>query len=72
MAAPSPGFDCRPANGSLSTGNIRQIFGGIFEMPCAEWYTSVDCRLSTVELKSKAFLAVDSRAHGRTWIGARR
>eukprot|EP00976_Prorocentrum_cordatum_P010881 218764-Prorocentrum_minimum.AAC.1 len=32
-------------------------------MPCAEWYTSVDSRrLSTVELKSKAFLAVDSRA----------
>eukprot|EP00959_Pyramimonas_sp_CCMP1952_P033273 698215-Pyramimonas_sp.AAC.1 len=30
-------------------------------MPCAEWYTSVDSRrLSTVELKSKAFLAVDS------------
>eukprot|EP00976_Prorocentrum_cordatum_P065874 1178086-Prorocentrum_minimum.AAC.1 len=32
-------------------------------MPCAEWYTSVDSRrLSTVELKSKAFLAVDSGA----------
>eukprot|EP00976_Prorocentrum_cordatum_P011749 236840-Prorocentrum_minimum.AAC.1 len=32
-------------------------------MPCAEWYTSVDSRqVSTVELKSKAFLAVDSRA----------
>eukprot|EP00959_Pyramimonas_sp_CCMP1952_P439979 9211420-Pyramimonas_sp.AAC.1 len=27
-------------------------------MPCAEWYTSVDSRrLSTVKLKSKAFLA---------------
>eukprot|EP00976_Prorocentrum_cordatum_P102394 1193029-Prorocentrum_minimum.AAC.1 len=47
--------------GSLSTGNIRQIFGRIFETPSAEWYTSVDSRrLSTVELKSKAFLAVDS------------
>eukprot|EP00959_Pyramimonas_sp_CCMP1952_P306880 6422767-Pyramimonas_sp.AAC.1 len=33
-------------------------------MPCAEWYTSVDCRrLSTVKLKSKAFLAVDSGLH---------
>eukprot|EP00976_Prorocentrum_cordatum_P117503 1196317-Prorocentrum_minimum.AAC.1 len=32
-------------------------------MPCVEWYTSVDSRrLSTVELKSKAFLAVDSGA----------
>eukprot|EP00976_Prorocentrum_cordatum_P034953 710926-Prorocentrum_minimum.AAC.1 len=32
-------------------------------MPCAEWYTSVDSRrLSTVECKSKAFLAVDSGA----------
>eukprot|EP00976_Prorocentrum_cordatum_P092644 1189036-Prorocentrum_minimum.AAC.1 len=32
-------------------------------MPCAEWYASVDSRrLSTVELKSKAFLAVDSGA----------
>eukprot|EP00976_Prorocentrum_cordatum_P081184 1184283-Prorocentrum_minimum.AAC.1 len=51
----SPGVDCQPANGSLSAGNIRRIFRGIFEMPCAEWYTSV-------ELKSKAFLAVDSRA----------
>ena len=51
--------------GSLSAGNIRRIFGGIFEMPCAEWYTSVDSRrLSTVELKSKAFLAVDSGAWG--------
>eukprot|EP00976_Prorocentrum_cordatum_P088266 1187240-Prorocentrum_minimum.AAC.7 len=59
----SPGVDCRPANGSLSAGNIRQIFNGIFEMPCAEWYNSVDSRrLSTVELKSKAFLAVDSGA----------
>eukprot|EP00959_Pyramimonas_sp_CCMP1952_P385869 8087104-Pyramimonas_sp.AAC.1 len=37
-----------------------RIFYGIFEMPCAEWYTSAI--LSTVELKSKAFLAVDSRA----------
>eukprot|EP00976_Prorocentrum_cordatum_P067757 1178879-Prorocentrum_minimum.AAC.3 len=56
----SPGVDCRPANGSLSAGNIRRIFRGIFEMPCAEWYTSVvdSRRLSTVELKSKAFLAV--------------
>eukprot|EP00959_Pyramimonas_sp_CCMP1952_P461251 9481269-Pyramimonas_sp.AAC.2 len=26
--------------GSLSAGNIRGIFGRIFEMPCAEWYTS--------------------------------
>eukprot|EP00959_Pyramimonas_sp_CCMP1952_P053267 1114167-Pyramimonas_sp.AAC.1 len=32
-------------------------------MPCAEWYTSVDSqRLSTAELKSKAFWAVDSGA----------
>eukprot|EP00976_Prorocentrum_cordatum_P086497 1186530-Prorocentrum_minimum.AAC.2 len=32
-------------------------------MPCAECFTSVDSRqLSTVELKSKAFLAVDSGA----------
>eukprot|EP00976_Prorocentrum_cordatum_P108301 1194815-Prorocentrum_minimum.AAC.4 len=59
----SPGVDCRPANGSPPTGNIRRIFGGIFEMLCAEWFTSVDSRrLSTVELKSKVFLAVDSGA----------
>eukprot|EP00976_Prorocentrum_cordatum_P092639 1189034-Prorocentrum_minimum.AAC.6 len=32
-------------------------------MPCAEWFTSVDSRrLPTVELKSMAFLAVDSGA----------
>eukprot|EP00976_Prorocentrum_cordatum_P083500 1185274-Prorocentrum_minimum.AAC.5 len=32
-------------------------------MSCAEWFTSVDSRrLSTVELKWKAFLAVDSGA----------
>eukprot|EP00959_Pyramimonas_sp_CCMP1952_P232850 4866411-Pyramimonas_sp.AAC.1 len=32
-------------------------------MPCAEWFTSVDGRrLPTVELKSKAFLAVASGA----------
>eukprot|EP00959_Pyramimonas_sp_CCMP1952_P127746 2671966-Pyramimonas_sp.AAC.1 len=32
-------------------------------MLCAEWFTSVDSRrLPTVELKSKAFLAVDSGA----------
>eukprot|EP00976_Prorocentrum_cordatum_P045055 910249-Prorocentrum_minimum.AAC.1 len=44
----SPGVDCRPTNGSLSTGNIRRIFDVIFEMPCAECYTSVDSRrLST-------------------------
>ena len=42
--------------GSLLAGNIRRIFGGIFEMMCVEWYTSVDSRRqSTVELKSKAF-----------------
>eukprot|EP00959_Pyramimonas_sp_CCMP1952_P406092 8510701-Pyramimonas_sp.AAC.1 len=36
-------------------------------MPCAEGYTSVDsCRLSTVELKSMDFLAVDSGACGDT------
>eukprot|EP00959_Pyramimonas_sp_CCMP1952_P005548 116589-Pyramimonas_sp.AAC.2 len=59
----SPGVDCRPANGSLSTGNVRRIFSGIFEIPCAKWYTSVDSRRpSTVELKSEAFLAVDSGA----------
>eukprot|EP00976_Prorocentrum_cordatum_P009364 186974-Prorocentrum_minimum.AAC.7 len=28
--------------GSLSAGNIRRIFDGIFEMLCVEWYTSVD------------------------------
>eukprot|EP00976_Prorocentrum_cordatum_P073953 1181332-Prorocentrum_minimum.AAC.3 len=31
---------------SLSEGNIRRIFGRIFEMPCTEWYTSVDSRRS--------------------------
>eukprot|EP00976_Prorocentrum_cordatum_P067312 1178691-Prorocentrum_minimum.AAC.1 len=63
LDATSPGVDCRPANDSPPTGNIRRIFYGIFEMSCAEWYTSVDSqRLSTVELKSKAFLAVDSGA----------
>eukprot|EP00959_Pyramimonas_sp_CCMP1952_P018990 401402-Pyramimonas_sp.AAC.1 len=32
-------------------------------MACPEWYTSVDSRrLSTAELKSKAFSAVDSGA----------
>eukprot|EP00976_Prorocentrum_cordatum_P097875 1191168-Prorocentrum_minimum.AAC.5 len=37
------------------------------EYSCAEWYTSVDSRrLSTVELKSKAFLAVDSGAWSTT------
>eukprot|EP00959_Pyramimonas_sp_CCMP1952_P006410 134118-Pyramimonas_sp.AAC.1 len=47
--------------GSLSAGNKRRIFGGIFEILRAEWYTRVDSRrLSTVE--SKAFLAVDSGA----------
>eukprot|EP00959_Pyramimonas_sp_CCMP1952_P157394 3291433-Pyramimonas_sp.AAC.1 len=30
------GVDCRSANGSLPAGNIRRIFYGIFEMPCAE------------------------------------
>eukprot|EP00959_Pyramimonas_sp_CCMP1952_P037848 792283-Pyramimonas_sp.AAC.1 len=63
----SPGVDCQPANGSLSTGNIRRIFGRIFGIQCAEWLTSVDSRrLSTVELKSKAFLTVDSGA----WVVA--
>eukprot|EP00959_Pyramimonas_sp_CCMP1952_P336430 7044693-Pyramimonas_sp.AAC.1 len=39
-------------------------------MPCAEWCTSVDSRrLSTVESKSKAFLAVDSGACGRARHG---
>eukprot|EP00976_Prorocentrum_cordatum_P114607 1195871-Prorocentrum_minimum.AAC.13 len=57
----SPGVDCRPAM-CQSAGNVRRIFGRMFEMSCAEWYTSVDSRLSTVELKSKAFLAVDSGA----------
>eukprot|EP00976_Prorocentrum_cordatum_P112536 1195547-Prorocentrum_minimum.AAC.1 len=33
----SPGVDCRrPANDSLSARNIRQIVGGIFQLPCAE------------------------------------
>eukprot|EP00959_Pyramimonas_sp_CCMP1952_P101924 2131657-Pyramimonas_sp.AAC.1 len=27
-SASSPGVDCQSANGSLSTGNIRRIFGG--------------------------------------------
>ena len=59
----APGSTVGQPCGSLSVGNIRRIFGGIFEMRCAEWYTSVDSRrLSTVELKSKAFLAVDSGA----------
>eukprot|EP00959_Pyramimonas_sp_CCMP1952_P111604 2334148-Pyramimonas_sp.AAC.1 len=39
---PSPGVDCRPANGSLSAGNLRRIFDGIFEMPCAEWCIEVE------------------------------
>eukprot|EP00976_Prorocentrum_cordatum_P007655 152773-Prorocentrum_minimum.AAC.3 len=40
-------------------------------MPRAEWYTSVDSRrLSTVELKSNAFLAVDSGAC-RRWTDCR-
>eukprot|EP00976_Prorocentrum_cordatum_P075791 1182040-Prorocentrum_minimum.AAC.2 len=61
--AASPGVDCRPANGRPPAGNKRRIFNGIFEMPCAEWFTSVDSRrLSTVELKSKAFLAAESGA----------
>eukprot|EP00959_Pyramimonas_sp_CCMP1952_P169058 3531623-Pyramimonas_sp.AAC.2 len=49
--------------GSLSAGNIRRIFGGIFEMLCVKWFTSVDSRQrSTVELNAKAvFSAVDSR-----------
>eukprot|EP00959_Pyramimonas_sp_CCMP1952_P353095 7397468-Pyramimonas_sp.AAC.1 len=48
LDATSPGVDCRPANDSPPTGNIRRIFYGIFEMSCAEWYTSVDSqRLST-------------------------
>eukprot|EP00976_Prorocentrum_cordatum_P106320 1194425-Prorocentrum_minimum.AAC.6 len=38
----SPRIDCQPANGSPPAGNIRRIVNGIFEMPCAEWYTSVD------------------------------
>eukprot|EP00959_Pyramimonas_sp_CCMP1952_P464778 9487188-Pyramimonas_sp.AAC.1 len=32
--------------GSLSAGNIRQIFRGVFEMPCAEWYPSVNIKLN--------------------------
>eukprot|EP00976_Prorocentrum_cordatum_P101891 1192829-Prorocentrum_minimum.AAC.1 len=40
-SGPSLGVDCRPANGSLLAGNIRRIFGGIFggifEMSCAEY-----------------------------------
>eukprot|EP00976_Prorocentrum_cordatum_P005589 111753-Prorocentrum_minimum.AAC.2 len=50
----SSGVDCRPTNGGLSAGNIRRIFGEIFETPRAEWCTIVDSRrLSTVELKPK-------------------
>eukprot|EP00959_Pyramimonas_sp_CCMP1952_P426860 8940235-Pyramimonas_sp.AAC.1 len=53
----SPGVDFRPA---MSAG---RIFGRIFKVPCADWHTSVDSRrLSTVELQSKAFLAVGSGA----------
>eukprot|EP00959_Pyramimonas_sp_CCMP1952_P332760 6968299-Pyramimonas_sp.AAC.2 len=49
--------------GSVSAVNIHRIFGGIFEMLCAEWCTGVDGRrMSTVESKSKAFAAVDSGA----------
>eukprot|EP00976_Prorocentrum_cordatum_P102529 1193091-Prorocentrum_minimum.AAC.2 len=56
---PTVGQPC----GRLSAGNIPRIFGRMFKTPCAEWYTSVDgIRLPTVELKSKAFLAVDSGA----------
>eukprot|EP00959_Pyramimonas_sp_CCMP1952_P336439 7044832-Pyramimonas_sp.AAC.1 len=63
MSVSSPGVDCRPANVILSAGNIHPIVDGKIEMLCAEWYTSVDRRrLSTVELKSKAFSAVDSGA----------
>eukprot|EP00976_Prorocentrum_cordatum_P058750 1173622-Prorocentrum_minimum.AAC.1 len=40
----APNTNCRPANASLSAGNIRRIFCGSFEMPCDEWYTSVDSK----------------------------
>eukprot|EP00959_Pyramimonas_sp_CCMP1952_P458541 9476788-Pyramimonas_sp.AAC.1 len=36
MGGSSPGVHYRPANGSLSAGNIRRIFYRIFETPCAE------------------------------------
>eukprot|EP00976_Prorocentrum_cordatum_P014651 292978-Prorocentrum_minimum.AAC.2 len=34
----------QPCGSLMSAGNICRIFGGLFEMPCAEWYTSVDSR----------------------------
>eukprot|EP00976_Prorocentrum_cordatum_P082070 1184674-Prorocentrum_minimum.AAC.4 len=58
---------------SVDIGNVSRIFDGIFEMPCAEWYTSVESRRqSTVELKSKAFLVVDSGACARGSSARRR
>eukprot|EP00976_Prorocentrum_cordatum_P074384 1181500-Prorocentrum_minimum.AAC.3 len=65
-----PGAPSKPRSRLLasqwqSVGRIRRIFGRIFEIPCVVImvYASVDSRrLSTVELKSKAFLAVDSGA----------
>eukprot|EP00976_Prorocentrum_cordatum_P096045 1190404-Prorocentrum_minimum.AAC.1 len=63
----APGSTVGQPCSRLSAGNIRRIFGGILETLCFEWYTSVDSRrLSTVEFKSKAFLAVDSGA----WLTA--
>eukprot|EP00959_Pyramimonas_sp_CCMP1952_P089568 1873722-Pyramimonas_sp.AAC.1 len=52
---------------SLSTtGNIRRTFGGIFEMPCAEWHILVltvdDCRLYFKVAGPAALLALPTAA----------
>eukprot|EP00959_Pyramimonas_sp_CCMP1952_P091095 1907060-Pyramimonas_sp.AAC.1 len=55
----SPGVDCRSAMWqSVDREYASKKFGGIFAIVHAEWYMLV----STVELKSKEFLAVDSGA----------
>eukprot|EP00976_Prorocentrum_cordatum_P074565 1181564-Prorocentrum_minimum.AAC.2 len=59
--APAPlCSQCLKPRSRPSANQLAVCRQGIFEMLCAEWYTSVDSRrLSTVDLKSKAFLAVD-------------
>eukprot|EP00976_Prorocentrum_cordatum_P076736 1182420-Prorocentrum_minimum.AAC.3 len=67
----SPGVDCRPANGSLSAGNIRRIFDGIFEMPCVEWYTSVDSRRCVPGKRGKkAKIRIDQKFPPRFELGS--
>eukprot|EP00959_Pyramimonas_sp_CCMP1952_P114835 2400741-Pyramimonas_sp.AAC.1 len=68
----SPGVDCRPANDSLSAGNIFSYVEYLME--CSKCralngilvstilVSTVDELSVDVELKSKAFLAVDSGA----------